>query len=150
MIGTLLNGMRSGVLGIVPDGAARASSDEADVLATIDAWIVAFDARDAARIAALYSPDAVLWGTVSPKIRTTPEAVLAYFADSTTNRPRLRMQLGERHVRMMGDVAFVAGDYTAVDPSEEGDVVMPLRYTFVLAKREGAWKIVSHHSSRTP
>jgi uncharacterized protein (TIGR02246 family) len=113
----------------------------------IAAWIVAFDARDAARIAALYAPDAVFWGTVSQTIRTTPEAVFAYFADSTTNRPRLRMRLGEHHVRMMGDAAFVAGDYTAIDP---GDVVMPLRYTFVLAKRKGAWKIVSHHSSRMP
>lgn len=147
MIRTLMSGMRGGLLGIIPDGAAQASSDETGALDVIDAWIVAFDARDPARIAALYAPDAVLWGTVSQKIRTTPEAVLAYFEESATNRPRVRMQLGERHLRMMGDAAFVAGDYTAIDP---GDVVMPLRYTFVLEKRDGVWKIVSHHSSRMP
>lgn len=150
MIRTLLAGVWSGRLGIVPGGAADAMEDDMQVLAAVDAWIEAFDARDAARIAALYAPDAVLWGTVSQKIRTTPEAVHAYFADSIANRPRLRMQLGERHIRMMGDAAFVAGDYTAIDPGKEGDVVMPLRYTFVLAKRDGAWMIVSHHSSRMP
>lgn len=138
------------MVGIVTESAGRASDGDRDVLAAIDAWIAAFDARDPARVAALYAPDAVLWGTVSQTIRTTPDEVLAYFRDSATNRPRLRMQLGARHVRMLGDAACVSGFYTAIEPAEEGDLVMPLRFTFVLAKRAGTWRIVTHHSSRMP
>ncbi len=147
---TLLMGMGAGLLGIVAGGPAGAADGEGDVLSVIDAWIAAFDARDAARIAALYAPDAVFWGTVSTTLRTSPEEVLAYFTESTTKRPRLRMQLGERHVRMLGGAASVSGRYTAVDPQESGDVLTPLRFTFLLAKRDGGWIIVSHHSSRMP
>jgi uncharacterized protein (TIGR02246 family) len=138
------------LVGSVAGGTGRASDDDPEVLAAIEAWIAAFDARDPARIAALYAPDAVLWGTVSQEIRTTPDDVLAYFRESATTRPRLRMQLGECHVRMLGDAACVSGAYTAIDPAEEGDLVMPLRFTFVLAKRDSKWTIVTHHSSRMP
>jgi uncharacterized protein (TIGR02246 family) len=143
-------GAWAGLAGIVAGGGGRDLGDDADVLAAVDAWITAFDARDPARIAARYAPDAVLWGTVSETIRTTPDEVLAYFAASVKNRPRVRMQMGERHVRMLGDAACVSGFYTAIDPAGAGDVVMPLRFTFVLAKRAGAWMIVTHHSSRMP
>jgi uncharacterized protein (TIGR02246 family) len=146
----LLLGLWAGLLGIVSAGGAMADDGDAEILAVTDAWIEAFNARDAERIAALYSPDALFWGTVSKTIRITPEDVVAYFTESTTRRPRLRMQLGERHVRRLGDAAIVSGYYSSVDPREEGDFVTPLRFTFVYAKRAAGWTIVSHHSSRMP
>jgi len=147
---TPLMSMWAGLLGVVAGGSAGAADGEAAALSVIDEWITAFDARDAARVAALYAPDAVFWGTASTTLRTSPNEVLAYFTESTTKRPRLRMRLGERHVRMLGDAASVSGYYTAIDPQEGGDVATPLRFTFVLAKRGDAWTIVSHHSSRMP
>ena len=80
---TLLLGMWSGLVGIIAGGAARAADDDAEVMAAIAAWVVAFDARDGAPIAALYAPDAVFWRTVSKTIRTTPDEVLAYARSAT-------------------------------------------------------------------
>lgn len=120
------------------------------VRAATQAWIDAFNARDAARISALYAPDAVFWGTISPTIRLTPEAVLEYFESSAVKRPRLRMTVGESHVRVFGDGAVHAGYYTSIDPRDEGDLVTPLRFTFMYRLEGGRWVIVSHHSSRVP
>ncbi len=68
-------------------------------------WISTFNTRDAARISALYAPDAILRGTVSKTIRTTPGEILEYFEESSAKRPNLRMVLGEYHVRLYGDIA---------------------------------------------
>lgn len=141
-----------GVFGLI-DGASAAEGTEADraaVLATTQAWIAAFNTRDAARIAALYAPDAVFWGTVSKSIRTTPAEVLEYFEDSSRRRPKLRMELVDAHVRVFGDVAINSGGYRSTDPLPEGDLVTPLRFTFVYRREGERWVIVDHHSSRMP
>ena len=67
---------------------AEDTADEAKVAAATRQWIETFNTRDAARITALYAPDAVLWGTVSQTIRTTHDEILEYFIDSSKKRPR--------------------------------------------------------------
>jgi len=54
------------------DVKAGAGEAEQSVLAATEEWVATFNTRDPVRIAALYAPDAVFWGTVSPTIRTTP------------------------------------------------------------------------------
>lgn len=137
-------------LGIVASAGAQGTDDEAAVAAALVEWVQAFNARDAARIAALYAPDAVLWGTSSRTIRATPEAVLAYFTDSVTKRPRLRTAVVDQHIRIFGDMAINSGAYTSTEPREEGDLVSPSRFTFVYRREGGRWWIVDHHSSRMP
>ena len=141
-----------GLLGLIDGASANdaAEADRAAVLATTQAWIAAFNTRDAERIAALYAPDAVFWGTVSKTIRTTPEAVVEYFRDSAKRRPKLRMELVESHVRVLGDIAINSGGYRSTDPTADGDVVTPLRFTFVYRREAGRWAIIDHHSSRMP
>lgn len=118
------------------------------VAAATAEWITTFNTRDPVRISALYAPDAILWGTVSMTIRTTPEEILEYFTDSSTKRPDLRMFLGESHVRLYGDIAINSGYYTSRNPVDGQEVVIPMRFTFTY-RREGArWMIVNHHSSR--
>jgi len=139
--------------GLAPAQDTASGAEEAaieSVRAATQAWIDAFNARDAARISALYAPDAVFWGTISPTVRITPEAVLEYFASSAAKRPRLRMTVGESHVRVFGDGAVHAGYYSSIDPRDEGDLVTPLRFTFMYRREGGQWVIVSHHSSRMP
>lgn len=133
------------------DTASGADSDTvAGVRAATVAWIEAFNTRDARRISALYAPDAVFWGTISPTIRITPEAVLTYFEDSAQRRPRLRMELGETHVRVYGETALNSGYYTSVDTKDGAEVRQSLRFTFVYRREGDRWAIVSHHSSRMP
>jgi len=130
---------------------ARADDDgTAEVSAATAAWIEAFNARDAQRIAALYAPDAVFWGTISPTLRLTPEAVLEYFQSSVTRRPKLRMALVDEHPRIHGDIAINTGAYTSREPRDDGEVVQASRFTFVYRKQNGRWMIIEHHSSRVP
>lgn len=120
----------------------------AQVAAATAEWISTFNTRDAARISALYAPDAILWGTVSQTIRTTPGEILEYFEESSAKRPNLRMILGEYHVRLYGDIAINSGYYSSRNPVEGKEVVIPMRFTFTYRKEGDRWAIVNHHSSR--
>ncbi len=121
---------------------------EAQVAAATLEWIKTFNTRDAAQISALYAPDAILWGTVSKTIRTTPEEILEYFEESSAKRPNLRMFLGEYHVRLFGNIATNSGYYTSRNPVDGQEVVIPMRFTFTYRREDDRWMIVNHHSSR--
>jgi len=127
-----------------------ADQDKSQISAATAAWIEAFNARDAQRIASLYAPDAVFWGTISPTLRVTPAAVLEYFQSSVTRRPKLRMDLVDEHPRVFGDIAINTGAYTSREPRDEGEVVEASRFTFVYRREAGRWMIIEHHSSRVP
>jgi len=134
---------------------ARAAEDGTDaekteIAAATAGWVEAFNARDPERIAALYAPDAVFWGTGSKTIRTTPEAVLEYFRESTTQRPRLRTALVDQHIRVFGDIGINTGAYTSRDIRDGQEVLNPSRFTFVYRRIAGRWMIIEHHSSRVP
>jgi uncharacterized protein (TIGR02246 family) len=132
--------------------AAPAGAGDADAVeAATAAWVDAFNAREPRRIAALYAPDAVFWGTVSPTLRTTPEAVEAYFAASVARSPKLRIGVQEQQVRILGDTATNSGIYVTRNPRPDAeDLVSVSRFTFVYQRRDGGWVIVAHHSSRMP
>jgi uncharacterized protein (TIGR02246 family) len=132
------------------DEKAGADSAEQSVLAATAEWAETFNTRDPVRIAALYAPDAVFWGTVSPTIRTTAEQILEYFVSSAKRRPTLRMSLGEQHVRVYGDTAFNSGYYTSRYVQDGQEIVTPMRFTFAYRMQDGRWMIVNHHSSRIP
>lgn len=113
-------------------------------------WVEAYNSRDAARIAALYAPQAVFWGTRMQTIATEPPQVLQYFVESARN-PNLRVRIDDRHVRLAGHGgALVAGTYTVTDVRDGQEVATPARFTFVLEQRGGKWVILHHHSSRMP
>jgi len=130
-------------------GAGALETEQEVVQATMN-WIEAYNSRDAARIAALYAPDAVFWGTRSSTIATRPEQILEYFTESARN-PNLRASIDDRRVRVLEHGgAVVAGTYTVKDLKDGQEVSTPGRFTFVLEKRAGKWVILHHHSSRMP
>jgi uncharacterized protein (TIGR02246 family) len=144
-IGTLL------LLLLASNALAEKEADDAisaQVAAATAEWIATFNTRDPVRISALYAPDAILWGTVSKTIRTTPEEILEYFTESSARRPNLRMFLGEYHVRLYGDIAINSGYYTSRNPVDGQEVVVPMRFTFTYRREGDRWMIVNHHSSR--
>lgn len=140
------------LLAILSPGASAGDAADDAVRAQIAAatveWISTFNTRDATRIAALYAPDAILWGTVSSTIRTTPQEILEYFKESSARRPKLRMVLGEYHVQLYGDLATNSGYYASRNPVDGNEVVVPMRFTFIYRKQDDRWMIVNHHSSR--
>lgn len=133
-------------------GAARlpaANDATAEVASATRAWIEAFASHDAGRIAALYAPDAVFWGTGSPTIRDTPALVREYF-ENLKGRPTVRIEIDEQRVRRYGDLAVNSGRYSVHEAKEGKPTVRPLRFSFVYRLHEGRWLIVDHHSSAMP
>ena len=134
-----------------PAGDAGDTGAEIEIREATAAWVAAFNARDAQRIAALYAPDAVFWGTVSPTIRITPDQVLEYFDASVARSPNMRIGIHEQHVRLYGNTATSSGVYITRNPQQgAGDLLRVSRFTFVYQRREGQWVVVAHHSSRMP
>ena len=97
----------------------------------------------------MYDSDAVLWGTVAKTIAATTTAIAEYFKGAPT-RPNARVTFGEQHNRVYGDIGVSSGYYTFSDVRDGQQVSRPARYTMVFRKRDGAWRIVSHHSSEVP
>ncbi len=126
--------------------------DEASVRAATEAWIAAFNRADAAGMAALYDPQAVLWGTTSAELITTPQGIAAYFAAVFELQPVPRMALNAALPRAFGDVAVSSGSYTLTLSPPPQQRQVPARFSFTY-RRSGAgdaWRIVDHHSSAMP
>ncbi len=120
-----------------------------DVAAATREWIEAFASHDAGKIAALYAPDAIFWGTTSPTIRDTPALIREYF-EPLKNRPTVRIELDEQHIRVYGDTAINTGRYTVHEIKDGQPTARPLRFSFTYRRHEGRWLIVDHHSSAQP
>jgi uncharacterized protein (TIGR02246 family) len=138
------------LMGCAAQGEHRGSANERQRVAdAASGWAAAFNSRDPARIAAFYEKDAVLWGTTSPVIRTTPEQIYDYFKDSP-KRPDARVAIIDQVIRIDGDMAFSSGSYIFTDVRDGKPVSNPSRFTFVFRLRDGQWRLVHHHSSRMP
>ncbi len=127
----------------------RSETEAPAVAAATRAWTDAFASHDANRIAALYAPDAVFWGTGSTVIRNTPELIREYFIN-LKNRPTVRIELDEQHVRVYGDVALNTGRYSVHEIKDGQPTIRPLRFSFTYRHVNDRWLIVDHHSSAMP
>ena len=58
---------------------AAAACPRESVAAAVEKWASVFAENNPDTIVALYSKDAVLWGTLSPTVRSDPAALKAYF-----------------------------------------------------------------------
>ena len=74
---------------------ARACSKEA-VAGAVDRWTTVLAENNPDTIVALYSKDAVLWGTFSPTVRSDPAALKAYFVAAFQALPKLTVKFGEQ------------------------------------------------------
>jgi uncharacterized protein (TIGR02246 family) len=121
-----------------------------DVAAATQAWIDAMNSHDAERVAALYDPEAVLWGTKSPALRDSPAAVRDYFNILRTVPASYKVVLGEQRIRVYGVIALNSGTYTFSEVRDGKTITRPARFSFVYRNRDGRWLIVDHHSSAVP
>lgn len=122
--------------------------DAAGVLTT---WVNEFNAGNVDAIAGLYSPDATLFGTVSPSLTTRPEDVRAYFAAVAKSRMQVKLVDAPTATNVANAAVVLSGLYEFSGPRPDGQsFVMPARYSFVVADINGQWKIVHQHSSPQP
>jgi uncharacterized protein (TIGR02246 family) len=111
----------------------------------LDAWAEAFNTREPERVAALYAEDALLHGTSVAQLRVGIAQIRTYFRGTST------VEFGERHsVRLSDDNLLSVGHYRFSRTQDGREIVTPARFTFVFQRREGAWKVLHHHSSAEP
>jgi uncharacterized protein (TIGR02246 family) len=123
--------------------------DSKAVAALFDDWNFALSSLDSSQVVQRYWPNAVLLPTVSNTPRTSAAMIGDYFKHFLAKRPRGRIDT--RTIQGGCNVAMDVGTYTFSLMNDKGvtsDVAA--RYTFVYHYRDGAWKILHHHSSAMP
>jgi hypothetical protein len=120
------------------------------VAATVEKWASVFAENNPDTIVALYSKDAVLWGTLSPTVRSDPAALKAYFVGAFQALPKATVKFGDQLIRVYGDTAVNTGYYTFSYTKDGETKSIPARYSFTYVKDGNDCKIVDHHSSATP
>jgi uncharacterized protein (TIGR02246 family) len=125
----------------------RSAADDT-VSAIIEKWSAGFSKLDAAALASLYSNSALFFGS-NPALYRGRDGVAAYFtALPRWSSPTVRFTdivaapVGLDLISMAGTASFVV---------DEGATTLSVKITWVIAREDGDWKIVSHHvSSKAP
>lgn len=126
-----------------------AALDAKGVMALFDDWNFALSSLDANQVVQRYWPNAVLLPTVSNTPRTTPAMIGDYFEHFLGRRPR--GHIDTRTVQVGCNMAMDVGTYTFSMMDDKGVTSeVAARYTFIYQYRDGAWKILHHHSSAMP
>jgi uncharacterized protein (TIGR02246 family) len=121
-----------------------------DVAASTMEWARALGQDDPDKVLPLYAEDAVLWGTLSPKLRADRAALRDYFVTAFKVLPGLKVDFGDQLIRVYGDTAVNSGYYTFSYVKDGQTTIFPARYSFTYVKNGEHWLIVDHHSSAMP
>jgi uncharacterized protein (TIGR02246 family) len=123
-------------------------ADKAEVASAAAMWAETIGDPD--KISSLYSEDAVLWGTLSPKFRSGRAAVREYFVAVAKVTPGIKLDFGDQSIRVYGNAAVNTGTYTFSWVKDGETKTLPARYSFAYVKDGDRWLIVDHHSSPMP
>ncbi len=121
-----------------------------EIRRVIQNWIDTVCRHNPNEIVSLYAPDGVLLGTVAENMKVGQNSIIEYFEMFVGKKPC--GYLTEMNVQNFGsNYAIADGTYTFELTNENGEIdIVPARYTFVLRKINGDWKIATHHSSAQP
>ncbi|MDP2657614.1 MAG: SgcJ/EcaC family oxidoreductase [Candidatus Deferrimicrobium sp.] len=133
-----------GLILMSPAVAVAGPAEEAN--AVVDHFSAAYNSNDPEAVVTLYSPDAILLGTVSPVISMGTEAIRKYFSMIKGSGNKNIIQ--ERHTIVLGDNAvMVTGFYEFTRMKDGNPVPGPSRFTMLIITSGGEWRIAHHHSS---
>lgn len=132
---------------LAPSPAFAGPAEEAN--AAIDAWASTYNANDLEGLIALYTPDATLLGTFSPAISDGADGIRKIFG--ALKGSGNKNVIGERRTVVLGDNAvLVTGFYEFTRLADGRPIPAPSRFTMLLTKRDGQWRLAHHHSSPRP
>jgi uncharacterized protein (TIGR02246 family) len=141
----------SGVLLVLSLSVQTATAGpQEDVAAAGQKWATVFAENNPDAMLPFYAKDAVLWGTLSPTIRSDPAAVKAYFVGAFQALPKATVKFGDQLIRVYGNTAVNSGYYTFSYTKDGETKSIPARYSLTYVKDGNDWKIVDHHSSAVP
>jgi uncharacterized protein (TIGR02246 family) len=113
----------------------------------VERWAEAFNDGEAAAVAALYAPEATVWGTLAQQLTTAPADIRTYFLDAA--RAGLRVKLGPHVLSPISETCAVDAGHYDFTRTTDGQT-FPGRYSFFLVKQGGKWTIAHQHSSFLP
>jgi uncharacterized protein (TIGR02246 family) len=131
-------------------GSSALVEPKSEVAATTLAWGQSLGEDDPEKLLPFYSDDAVLWGTVSPTVRSDRAAIRDYFVTAFRILPGLKVAFGDQLIRVYGNAAVNTGYYTFSFVKDGETKSLPARYSFTFVKNGERWQIVDHHSSAMP
>jgi uncharacterized protein (TIGR02246 family) len=131
-------------------GPSALAEPKAEVATATSAWGKAIAEGDPDKVLPLYSDDAVLWGTLSPTVRSDRTALRDYFVTAFKVLPGLKVAYGDQLIRVYGNAAVNTGYYTFSYVKDGETKSLPARYSFTYVKNGERWLIVDHHSSAMP
>ena len=141
---TLSRTVLAALLVLAPMVAIAGPAEEAN--AVVERWSAAFSSNEPEAIAKIYTSDAILLGTVSPIMSEGTDAIVKNF--TPTKGTGNKNKLGDRRTIVLGDNAVVVTGFYEFTRMQEGKPVPgPARFTMLLVKRDGEWRIAHHHSS---
>ena len=122
---------------------------EEAVLATLDHYAERYGAKDVDGVTELFAddPDVLLIGTGADERWVGRNEVRRQFARNFAEAERTRFEWVSRHVAAVADGAWVCADavvHVTVDAAERS---IPIRFTVVLERRDGAWFWLHRHAS---
>jgi uncharacterized protein (TIGR02246 family) len=117
-----------------------------DANAVVDRWATTFSINDPDELTKIYWPDASLLGTTSPVMSEGTEGILKYFLPLKGSG--FKCVIGERRAIALGDGAVVVAGFYEFSRLQDGKTALtPARFTILVVKRDGVWRIAHHHSS---
>ena len=131
-------------------GSSALVEPKAEVAAATLAWGQALGEDDPEKVLPFYSDDAVLWGTLSPTVRSDRAALRDYFVTAFKVLSGLKVAFGDQLIRVYGNAAVNTGCYTFSYVKDGETKSLPARYSFTYVKNGERWLIVDHHSSAMP
>jgi uncharacterized protein (TIGR02246 family) len=135
---------------LLPFASSALAGPKEEVAAATLAWGQALGEDDPEKVLPFYSDDAVLWGTLSPTVRSDRAALRDYFVTAFKVLPGLEVTFGDQLIRVYGTTAVNTGYYTFSYVKDGETTSLPARYSFTSVKNGERWLIVDHHSSAVP
>jgi uncharacterized protein (TIGR02246 family) len=127
------------------------TDQQADIQAVLDAYAAAVYARDVDAFVALYDDDVHFFDAWNHFETRGIDAWRAMVTDwfGAHGDERVPVEFNDVEIAGSGDVAFAHAAVTFAGESASGERLRATtnRFTFCLARRDGAWKIVHQHSS---
>jgi len=113
------------------------AADEAAIRQAVEAYVAAFNQKDAPALAALWSPEAVYTNPVSGEQVVGREAIEEQFAAIFADEEPVQLKASTQDVKFVSpNVAVEQGTAAIMRPDQEPEET---EYTAVYVKREGKW-----------
>ena len=124
-------------------GPAKAGPVE-DAAAVRAQWEQVYNSGDADKFSALYTKDALLFGSTA-QLFTGTEGVRTYFSKLP---PGIKAKMGDQQAIAAGPNVLLSSGFA--DFTLKDGTVLPFRLTLAIVKVDCQWLIAQHHGSPVP